>query len=53
MKRQDMLMTLFAKVPVAMKTTAGDITIEGDASLYDALVDMIEPVDSNFNIVTP
>ena len=27
--------------------------IEGDSGLYDALIDLIEPIDSNFNIVTP
>ena len=53
MKRPDMLMTLFAGVPVAVRTAAGDMSIEGDAALYDALVALIEPVDSNFNIVTP
>lgn len=50
MSRPDMLMTLFAGVPVI---TRPDIAIEGDSGLYDALVDLIEPVDSNFNIVTP
>ena len=53
MTRADMLMTLFAGVPVAVRTAAGDMTIEGDSALYDALVDLIEPVDTNFNIVTP
>lgn len=50
LSRPDMLMTLFARVPVI---TRPDIAIEGDSSLYDALIDLIEPVDSNFNIVTP
>jgi alkyl sulfatase BDS1-like metallo-beta-lactamase superfamily hydrolase len=53
MKRPDLLMTLFAGVPVAVRTATGDIVIEGDSGLYDALVDLIEPVNSNFNIVTP
>ncbi len=53
MKRPDMLMTLFAGVPVTVRTTTGDMSIEGDSALYDALVDLIEPLDTNFNIVTP
>jgi len=48
--RPDLLMTLFAGVPVM---TRPDIKIEGDSGLYDALIDLIEPIDSNFNIVTP
>jgi hypothetical protein len=27
--------------------------VEGDASLYEALTDLIEPVVANFAIVTP
>ena len=48
--RPDLLMTLFAGVPVM---TRPDIKIEGDSGLYEALIDLIEPIDSNFNIVTP
>jgi alkyl sulfatase BDS1-like metallo-beta-lactamase superfamily hydrolase len=53
MKRLDMLMTLFAGVPVGVRSAAGAIQFEGDASAYPALVEMIEPLDTNFPIVTP
>jgi len=53
MKRMDMLMTLFAGVPVSVKTASGDIVTEGDAAPYGALTEMIEPIDTNFPIVTP
>jgi hypothetical protein len=46
-------MTLFAGVPVAARVASGDIKIEGDATLYDALVGLIEPVVQNFPVVTP
>lgn len=53
MKRPDLLMTLLAGVPVAARVESGDIVLEGDASLYPAFVDLIEPVVPNFPIVTP
>ena len=53
LKRPDLLMTLFAGVPFAPRVESGDIVIEGDASLYAALVDLIEPITPNFPIVTP
>jgi alkyl sulfatase BDS1-like metallo-beta-lactamase superfamily hydrolase len=53
MKRPDLLMTLFAGVPLAARLESGDIVIEGDASLYAALVDLIEPLTPNFPVVTP
>ena len=53
MKRPDLLMTMFAGVPVAGRVKSGDITISGDAALYDALVGLIEPVVTNFPVVTP
>ncbi len=31
---------------------AGDIEIRGDASLYEALAAMIEPIVANFPVVT-
>ena len=49
LKRPDLLMTLFARVP----TAAIAFETEGDGSLYGELVDLIEPVDANFNVVTP
>lgn len=53
MARIELLMTLFAGVPVASRVAEGAIRFDGDASAYDALVDLIEPIDTNFNIVTP
>jgi len=53
MKRPHLLMTLFAGAPIAPLVEAGDVKVEGDASLYAALVDLIEPVNANFPIVTP
>jgi len=53
MKRIDMLMTLFAGVPVAVRTASGDIVTEGDATVYGSIAAMIDPLDTNFPIVTP
>jgi alkyl sulfatase BDS1-like metallo-beta-lactamase superfamily hydrolase len=53
MKRPDLLMSLFMKLPFEARIESGDIAIEGDASLFAALVDLIEPVAANFPVVTP
>ncbi len=53
MTRPHLLMTLFAGQAAAPLLARGDIEAKGDASLYAALVDMIEPLDTNFPIVTP
>lgn len=53
MSLEDFLVTVFLKVPVGIKIAKGDIRIDGDREVYDALVDLIEPVDENFPIVTP
>jgi alkyl sulfatase BDS1-like metallo-beta-lactamase superfamily hydrolase len=53
MQRADLLQTLFAGVPVGLKTASGAIQIEGDASAYGELVSLIDPVNANFPIVTP
>ncbi|MBS0273344.1 MAG: MBL fold metallo-hydrolase [Proteobacteria bacterium] len=53
MKRPDLLMTLFAGMPYRARIDSGDIAVEGDVSLYGALVGLIEPVTPNFPIVTP
>ena len=53
MKRPDLLMTLFVGMPFAPRVESGDIAVEGDAELYAALVDLIEPVTPNFPVVTP
>jgi alkyl sulfatase BDS1-like metallo-beta-lactamase superfamily hydrolase len=53
MKRPDLLLTLLAGMPAAARVATGDIVIEGDAALYDALTGLIEPLTPNFPIVTP
>ena len=53
MKRPDLLMTLFVGMPFQPRVESGDIVIKGDASLYAALVGLIEPLAPNFPIVTP
>jgi alkyl sulfatase BDS1-like metallo-beta-lactamase superfamily hydrolase len=53
MQRPHLLMTLFAGQPFQPLVDSGDIRIDGDASLYGALVDLIEPLNPNFPIVTP
>jgi alkyl sulfatase BDS1-like metallo-beta-lactamase superfamily hydrolase len=53
LKRPHLLMTLFAGQPAAPLIESGEIKAEGDASLYAALVGLIEPVTNNFPIVTP
>jgi len=51
--RAAVLMTLFAGVPLAPQVESGAIRIEGDATLYARLIDLIDPLDPNFAIVTP
>ncbi|MEI9985819.1 MAG: alkyl sulfatase dimerization domain-containing protein [Aliidongia sp.] len=53
MKRPELLMTLFAGVPLSARLASGDIVIDGDAGLYAALIDLIEPLTPNFPVVTP
>ena len=53
MQRPHLLGTLFARQPFEPLIEAGEILARGDASLYGALVDLIEPLDTNFPIVTP
>lgn len=53
MKRDDLLQTLLAGVPVALKTATGAIGIEGDSGAYADLVALIDPVNANFPVVTP
>ena len=48
MARMDLLMTLFAGVPVSVRTASGAIVTEGDAAAYPALAAMIDPIDTNF-----
>jgi alkyl sulfatase BDS1-like metallo-beta-lactamase superfamily hydrolase len=53
MRRPDLLRTLFLKQPWADEVKSGHIRIEGDESLYAALVDLIEPIINNFAVVSP
>jgi alkyl sulfatase BDS1-like metallo-beta-lactamase superfamily hydrolase len=53
MARPMLLMTMFAGLPVADRVASGDIVVEGDPSLYEALVGLIEPIVTNFPVVTP
>jgi alkyl sulfatase BDS1-like metallo-beta-lactamase superfamily hydrolase len=53
LSRPDLLMTLIAGLPFAPRVESGHIAIEGDASLYAALVGLIEAPAPNFPIVTP
>jgi len=53
MKRDDMLQTMFAGVPVGLKTTIGAIKVDGNSASYGELVGLIDPVNANFNVVTP
>jgi alkyl sulfatase BDS1-like metallo-beta-lactamase superfamily hydrolase len=53
MMRPDLILTLFGGMPVASRIEAGGMVIDGDQSLYAALVDLIDPIVPNFPIVTP
>jgi alkyl sulfatase BDS1-like metallo-beta-lactamase superfamily hydrolase len=53
MKRPELLTTLLGGVPAVDRIASGDIAVDGDASLYEALTGLIEPVTANFPIVTP
>ena len=53
LKRDDLLQTMFAGVPVGLKTTTGAIAVDGKSDAYAELVSFIDPVDANFPVVTP
>ena len=53
LRRPDLLRTLFLKQPWADEVKSGHIRIEGDETLYAALVDLIEPIVNNFAVVSP
>jgi alkyl sulfatase BDS1-like metallo-beta-lactamase superfamily hydrolase len=53
MKRSDLVETLLAGVPVGLKTTTGAIRMDGRSDAYGELVGLIDPVASNFPVVTP
>lgn len=51
--RPELLLTLLAGSPAGPRIAADHIKVEGDAALYVALAEMIEPLVPNFPIVTP
>ncbi|MEQ1865010.1 MAG: alkyl sulfatase dimerization domain-containing protein [Micropepsaceae bacterium] len=53
MKRSDMLETLLAGVPLTLKTATGAVKVSGKSDAYAELVGLIDPVQPNFNVVTP
>jgi alkyl sulfatase BDS1-like metallo-beta-lactamase superfamily hydrolase len=53
MKRPELLMTLLGGIPPAGRIASGDIAVDGDGSLYEALTALIEPITANFPVVTP
>jgi alkyl sulfatase BDS1-like metallo-beta-lactamase superfamily hydrolase len=53
MTRDDLLQTLLAAVPVLLKTASGAIRVDGRSDAYGELTALIDPLDSNFPIVTP
>ncbi len=53
LSRPTLMLTLLAGTAPAALIESGAIAITGDASLYATLTDLIEPVVSNFAIVTP
>lgn len=53
MTRPDLLMSLFVRMPIAPRVESGDVKATGDLGVYQALVDLIEPINANFPIVTP
>jgi len=53
MKRSDLLETLLAGVPVRLKTATGAIKVEGKSDAYRELAGLIDPINTNSNIVTP
>jgi alkyl sulfatase BDS1-like metallo-beta-lactamase superfamily hydrolase len=53
LKRPVLLATLLAGADPAPLVAAGEIAIAGEASLYDVLTGLIDPVVANFPIVTP
>jgi Alkyl sulfatase C-terminal len=53
MSRPDLLMSLFAGLPIATRISTGDVSATGDVSLYESLTAAIEPLTPNFPIVTP
>lgn len=53
MKRSDLLETLLAGVPLSLKTATGAVKVSGKSDAYAELIGLIDPVQPNFNVVTP
>lgn len=53
LRRPVLLMTLFGAESATERIASGDIQVEGQAGLYEALVAIIQNPDPNFNIVVP
>jgi alkyl sulfatase BDS1-like metallo-beta-lactamase superfamily hydrolase len=53
MDRPELLMTLLAGAPLEPRLASGQIRIDGDAALFAALIDLVEPLTPNFPVVTP
>ena len=53
MKRSELLETLLAGVPLTLKTATGAVKVSGKSDAYAELIELIDPVQPNFNVVTP
>lgn len=53
MPRAELLMTLFAGVPLPLRLEAGGIDAIGEIDAYARLISLISPLAPNFPIVTP
>ena len=53
MKRSDLLETLLAGVPLTLKMATGAVKVSGKSDAYAELIELIDPVQPNFNVVTP
>jgi alkyl sulfatase BDS1-like metallo-beta-lactamase superfamily hydrolase len=53
MSKPDLLLSLFAGLPIATRISTGDMSATGNVALYESLAAAIEPLTPNFPIVTP
>jgi hypothetical protein len=44
---------LLAGAPVGIKRATGAIKVEGKSDAYRELAGLIDPINTNFNVVTP
>ena len=40
-------------MPVGLKTIIGAIKVDGNSASFGELIGLIDPVNANFNVVTP